>query len=501
MSAARAKNVSEINLEEFERRLRAASSPQSPVEDPLAELTRLVDTIAAERRAEEKVLDFAPARLPKAERFGLTPAPAPLAPPKARVEPVRPAPAPPVAPPEPEPEPVLDLAPEVEVEPEAELRPSLVEDEVSVDAPDSEYVDEAPDVAPEPRMAPQRARASSWYLKVGGLTALALLMGGGAVAFKVGMPSMHKSPPMILAAEGPSKVAPPSEAAVQSPNDSGALLTKDSATPAPVKIVSNEEQPVDLKASAAATAAQAPAEPSPVAPMADTPVIAPSDGGASAPVSPISATPKHVRTVSVRPDGTLISADSYAVAPVAPTAPTPAPSPTPTIRKSDASAPSALAATPTLDLPTKLSPPKSTARVVAPKTDTTVPSDSANTPIQLGPVAHAEKPAKPAKVKPAVVADAAPAESPVDTVAAASGGEWSVQLAAPRSESDAQSAISKLSRKYADALGGTSLGVHKADKNGEPIYRVRAAGMSKSEAGSLCAKIKDAGGDCFIAKN
>ena len=64
MSAARAKNVSEINLEEFERRLRAASSPQSPVEDPLAELTRLVDTIAAERRAEEKVLDFAPARLP-----------------------------------------------------------------------------------------------------------------------------------------------------------------------------------------------------------------------------------------------------------------------------------------------------------------------------------------------------------------------------------------------------------------------------------------------------
>ena len=46
MSNLKPKPAAEINLEEFERRLRAAAAPQAGVEDPLAELTRLVDTIA-----------------------------------------------------------------------------------------------------------------------------------------------------------------------------------------------------------------------------------------------------------------------------------------------------------------------------------------------------------------------------------------------------------------------------------------------------------------------
>ena len=65
---------------------------------------------------------------------------------------------------------------------------------------------------------------------------------------KLGTTATHKPPPLILAAESPSKVAPPSEAAVQSPGDSGSLLLKDFATPTPAKIVSNEEVPVDLTA-------------------------------------------------------------------------------------------------------------------------------------------------------------------------------------------------------------------------------------------------------------
>ena len=49
MNNARPKPVAEINLEEFERRLRASAAPQAGVEDPLAELTRLVDAIGFER--------------------------------------------------------------------------------------------------------------------------------------------------------------------------------------------------------------------------------------------------------------------------------------------------------------------------------------------------------------------------------------------------------------------------------------------------------------------
>ena len=69
MSGAKSKAISEVNLEEFERRLRAAGAPQAGVEDPLSELTRLVNTIAAERPRTEKVVDIASARMPKSEPF------------------------------------------------------------------------------------------------------------------------------------------------------------------------------------------------------------------------------------------------------------------------------------------------------------------------------------------------------------------------------------------------------------------------------------------------
>ena len=84
--------------------------------------------------------------------------------------------------------------------------------------------------------------------------------------------------------------------------------------------------------------------------------------------------------------------------------------------------------------------------------------------------------------------------------AVASGG-YAVQLAAPRSEDEAKGQIRTLQSKYADALGGASLGVRKADRHGEAIYRVRAGGLSKADAAAMCAKIKSAGGDCFVAKN
>ena len=43
MSASGSRAGDEINLEEFERRLRAAGAQQARVEDPLAELSRLVE--------------------------------------------------------------------------------------------------------------------------------------------------------------------------------------------------------------------------------------------------------------------------------------------------------------------------------------------------------------------------------------------------------------------------------------------------------------------------
>jgi hypothetical protein len=183
------------------------------------------------------------------------------------------------------------------------------------------------------------------------------------------------------------------------------------------------------------------------------------------------------------------------------------------------------AATPKLDLPTKLSP-KSQQRVVA-KTDTTAPNaDASATPSAPLQLAAPAKPGKPANPAPKTVAEASAAETPpaaaapavaapAPTVQAATappappaaaaaaedGGEWAVQLAAPRSEADAQSAVAKFKSKYADALGDSALSIHQAEVKGQTIYRVRVSGLSRNDAGALCSKLKAGGGDCFIAKD
>jgi hypothetical protein len=136
MSNAKPKPVAEINLEEFERRLRASAAPQAGVEDPLAELTRLVDSIGFERTPSERALDLGRAARP-------APPPPPPSPPRAESKPElrlapppeaqKPQPASPPAlkapePPPPvakAPEPAPEPRPEEEVPPLAEVEPAL----------------------------------------------------------------------------------------------------------------------------------------------------------------------------------------------------------------------------------------------------------------------------------------------------------------------------------------------------------------------------------------
>ena len=482
MSGSPGKIVPEINLDEFEKRLRAAGAPSAGTEDPLAELTRLVNSVHADARRA--------ARAPQSE-------------------------------PQAEGEPAMTLPPAFG----ADLRPAFAELETD---------DAAEPPAPqEPAFAePAPARGSrGWGFKVTGMIVVGVALLAGAAALKHGVPGLPKAPPFIAADNAPTKVQPPNEANVQSNGDIAALLMKDSATPTPVKVVNTEEQPIDLRtqtqpptpapsapagAPNAVGAAAAPAADagSPVATAPDTPVVPPA--AASASVAPLFPVAKPVKTVSVRPDGTLIAA-ADATPPVA--APAPDVVPTPPVKTAVRALETVVAtpeaATPKLDLPTKLSP-KSQQRVVA-KTDTTAPNAdaSATPPLQL---AASPKPGKPAKPAPKTVAEATAADSPPADAAAPAvaapasaapaapaategGGGWAVQLAAPRSEADARSAVAKLKSKYADALGDSALSIHQADVKGETIYRVRVSGLSKADAGALCSKLKSGGGDCFIAKD
>jgi hypothetical protein len=80
------------------------------------------------------------------------------------------------------------------------------------------------------------------------------------------------------------------------------------------------------------------------------------------------------------------------------------------------------------------------------------------------------------------------------------GVVWSVQLAATKSETQAERDATRLETRYASALNGRMIGVQKAVVGAEGIYRVRVVGLSKADARASCAHVKRDGGECFIVK-
>ena len=218
MSASGSRATDEINLDEFERRLRAAGAQQSQTEDPLAELSRLVE--------------FSHMGIANGETPARRAAEAP----------------------------VVRAAPSTSIETGA-LRPTL-DDEVEELAPgaseadraarrdyefDAHHSDSASAADPGEERRPMR-----WKIAVSALALAGVAMIGGVFALRGGVPGLKKDAPFIAAAQGPTKVAPPSDQTVTTSSDAGATLLHDNGKPAPVKVVNSEEQPVDLNAQASA---------------------------------------------------------------------------------------------------------------------------------------------------------------------------------------------------------------------------------------------------------
>jgi hypothetical protein len=364
----------------------------------------------------------------------------------------------------------------------------------------------------------EERRPMRWKIAASALALAGVAMIAGVFALRGGVPGLKKDAPFIAAAQGPTKVAPPSDQTVTTSSDAGATLLHDNGKPGSVKVVNSEEQPVDLNAQAAANnpaapAAQGGADPA-LAAIINSPLVPPQPAAPPKGMTSEFPDPKPVRTISLRPDGTPIGAVSPPDQPTsaaaaaqpsksteAPSAPPPS---TPAPKTISDAAGVAQPSTPKIELPTKLSP-KSSARVAVGKTDTTAPDGTAQIPPgepQNGTAAKPEKTTK--KPKPGQVADATETTGaiapPVDATAATTSGGWSVQLAAPKSEAEAKSTASKLTSKYGAELNGSAIGVHKAEVNGETIYRLRVSGLTKADAAAMCARLKGEGGQCFIAK-
>ncbi|MBQ0823114.1 SPOR domain-containing protein [Microvirga sp. HBU67558] len=322
--------------------------------------------------------------------------------------------------------------------------------------------DGAPDYAPA-----QKGRSRKGVVAMAAVVGAIVLGGGGAYLASGSSSVTGGEPPLVKASSEPTKVQPQNPGGVEIPNQNKQIYERANQGGA-TKVVNREEQPVDVQqavrmngsAVADATGGTVP-------------------GGVVKPHQTASLNlgePKKVRTVTIRPDGTVAGSEpaaqptSSAAMTLPPQAqPAPAARATPAPVQVASAQPRPAASTPA------------------------APTASAPTP---RPVAAAATPAAtPAPQQVASVQPVAPAAAETTPT-----GGFSVQLGLANSETAAQTAFASYQRKYSDLEGKPAL-IRKAEVNGSTIYRVRVGPLSKEEASSLCSKLQGQGGQCFVAKN
>lgn len=324
--------------------------------------------------------------------------------------------------PRPHAEPTIRLAPAPEPDFDTPPRPPR-----DLDAPlpgdDGFETAAPPPAATTPPARPRRAMAALVAVLGVGVAAA-----GVAMTMKRGPRPASGEPPTIMASADPVKVAPP--AAPAAPADQAdSLLARKPAGAKPdagAKAVGRAEEPVDL-----AREAQKIVRTVPVAGAQDPSIPRTPTGDSAQPdrLGSVFPEPKRVRTVSIRPDGTVIGADAPppppipaaaasaaappafpAPKPVAPRAETPATTPAATeaptsraLAEDKPAAPRPRAATPAAQTPAATPAPRRVEKPApAPK-----PAAQAEKPIQARPL----PPRRPAPVQEAEEAEAAPTQT------------------------------------------------------------------------------------------
>jgi len=228
-------------------------------------------------------------------------------------------------------------------------------------------------------------------------------------------------------------------------------------------------------------------------------------------VTPIG--PKKVRTVIVRPDGTIVPNEegSAEAAPSEPTeiaGPVPAEEPQPVRVQSvrvgsgeGGDTANTLGASGTAgetqDGTISQSPQQTMEVASLPAPRPTPPTMSAPSP---QPQTTASAPASETQTQMAAPQPAAAPSQPATTQADPSG--WKVQVSSQRSEDAARSSFANLKQRFPSLLGSQEPLVREADLGDKGIfYRVQIGPMAdRSAAISFCENLKAAGGSCFVTR-
>jgi hypothetical protein len=274
---------------------------------------------------------------------------------------------------------------------------------------------------------------------------LALAVVGTAAAY--GYRSFTDSPrsgepPVIKAEPGANKIVPPTQTA----DASGKIVDRiGGGANGPERVLSREEQPIDINGRNAPRVVFPPLNQSgnppafATVPQAAAQAAPPQQQVASN--GALSDEPKRVRTMTIRPDqpDTVPSGTAAAQRPTQARAQVPAP--------------------------------------------------SGNAPVSLSPQGGSAAPVRTA---------AAPAAAPAN----GSGG-YMVQISSQRSEADAQASYRAMQSKFPNVLGSRSASIRRADLGEKGIYYRAMVGpfAAAEEAGQLCSSLRSAGGQCVVQRN
>jgi hypothetical protein len=422
-------------------------------------------------------------------------------------------------------------------------------------APPPVYEEEFPPFPEEELASLSRRRSARAMIVIGALAAVVAI---GAVGFFMLRPGSADNavPPIITADVSPTKIAP--EGTVTAETDPQGKLIYDRVDAGEAADDSTLVTPADDEIAAI-----------PTDESADSPisrVIIPGGPGVDGPVaeadSPLGAEeaatgddstasqigPRKVRTVVVRPDGTIVSSEATTAedtgdAPAASadatateaSAASDAPAGSPVTRGTDLDAilsgsdgeplpvdPDPLdtgagsiddADTAAVDAPAGTVPATEEAAAPDPvpaEEDLPLAADAEPVPAPEPPARPA--PAAPAK-KPTIVATTGSPNGPIDLTpgkpsakpaaapASSGGGGSLVQISAQRSEDAARASFKDLQAKFPQILSRYQPNIVRADLGERGIYfRVRVGPFSGADAQRLCEDLKSAGGDCIIAR-
>ncbi|QYO78278.1 SPOR domain-containing protein [Devosia salina] len=350
------------------------------------------------------------------------------------------------------------------------------------------------------------ARAAGFRLNravVGPLVAVGLLaVAGFGLYWALGQGGGSTGPaPLLVADTTPTKEVP--EADVSATTAQSVVFNEISGTDAPAdeQIVSRDQ--ADTEAVVAANS-----------PVSISGVIADADGGTVDP-NQDGLVNRKVRTVTVRPDGTIVSGvDSLAGSSILPVDRPNVPDvpgadfSTPDLIASAATdagsaAPAASAeTTPVLDVavaePGAVIPVVDAAGAPVAGRSVTMPMQRPDDFAALAASAIAAAQATPLAAAPAASTPVAAAPAPAATSAVTPAAAY-VQMASQRSEEAARQSAQAVATRYGVLFSGVSPEIQRVDLGERGIYyRVLVPAASRESAANICTNVKAAGGDCLL---